>query len=299
MLYFLLILIAVGVLLLSEPGKQLLAFIISSGITLVVLGVIIIALSFGYFYVRDNFGKKEAVNDIAVSVQKPETSADVFPMNKVECNQTSCEQYAWYDRHNVPMASRCYPGGCTVEQWALAVYADPKDKRGNKLKELADKVFATQKSKFSTEKCVTENGIKICDLKYSSSPLSGISYRDLKLEGNKATCIDMTTGSFITNNIDSIRASSNPSYCASDVGYVYIDPTLIVNKYWGQIKRKGDTSPYLLEKSYDTCIWTWADGSGAIPYIDVLGNVGPRSGFDVKAFCKAGNNKVDIYTFSN
>lgn len=300
MLYILLIIIAIGVLLISEPGKQLLSFIVASGVILLVLGAIIIACLFGYFYIQKYSKNKEVSTTGSINnfTQKAETKEDSFPVNDSTCNQNDCSQYAWYDRHNVAMAYRCYSGNCTSEQWALAVYANSNDPRGSQLKKLADAQYVKEQAKFGSEKCVTEHDVKICDLKDSSTAITGnTDYRSVLVGGNSASCIDMSSGNFITNSSEQIRAKISSSFCASDAGYVYIDPTITVNKYWGGIKRGGDSSPYTINKAYDTCIWTWADGNGAIPYIDVFGNIGPRSGFNVKAFCKIRQNQVDIYTY--
>jgi hypothetical protein len=152
--------------------------------------------------------------------------------------------------------------------------------------------------KSDTEKCVVESNVKICDLKYSSEVATdAFGYRNVLLEGNSATCIDMDTGKEISNDASRIRAKTSSSFCVSDFGYVYIDPTIQVTKHWNEIKRKDYSSPYTVDKAYDTCIWTWEDGSGQIPYIGVYGNVGARTGYNVKAFCKNGINQVDIYTY--
>lgn len=149
----------------------------------------------------------------------------------------------------------------------------------------------------SNEKCIDESYIKICDLKFSSHS-DPTGYRNVFLEGtNNAACVDMKTGGVIENSPSRIRASSNPSFCASDYGYVYIDPTLKVAKFYEKIIREGYESPYKINSQYDTCLWAYQDGNGAIPYLDVLSSVGPRSGYSVAAFCKNGTSQVDIYTF--
>ena len=302
MIYLLLIIIAVGVLLISEPGQALLGFFIVWGVRLVIVLVIGVLLIIGYFYLdknkTNNPPSKTNANQTSQNTyeQKSQTLDDPFVMDTTSCNQNSCDQYSWYDRHNVAMAYRCYPGNCTAEQWAFAVYANSKDIRGLDLKRQSDTVYAQSRLKYSSEKCVTEHGIKICDLKYSSKPVIGLpNYRNVTAEGNSISCLVVSSGDIITNNINNIRAKTDSSFCVSDFGYVYIDPNLVVNKYWGMIKRTGDNTPYTIEKFYNTCVWTWADGNGNIPYMEILGNVGPRSGYDVKAFCKNNNNEVDIY----
>lgn len=54
MLYTLLIIIAIGVLLLSNEGKTLLSWIISSGLLLGLLAIVGIILLFSYNYISDN-----------------------------------------------------------------------------------------------------------------------------------------------------------------------------------------------------------------------------------------------------
>lgn len=146
------------------------------------------------------------------------------------------------------------------------------------------------------EKCVTEDtDLKICDLKFSSNNNTN-GYRDLFVEGNEVACVDMSNGEVTKNGTDSLQASSNASFCATDFGFVYIDPTLQVTKHYGSIIQKDYSSPYVIPNFYDTCLWAYEDGNGSIPYLEVLGNIGNRSGFNVAAFCKNGKNQVDIYT---
>ncbi|MEN9552099.1 MAG: hypothetical protein RI935_476 [Candidatus Parcubacteria bacterium] len=306
MVIFLLIIIAIGVLLISEPGQALLGFFIGWGIRLLLIGIVGVVLIVGYFYLKSDkqdtqvniYTKTSNSSQVLDYNQKPETRDDIFPMDNIGCNQSSCDQYAWYDRHNVAMAYRCYPGNCTSEQWAFAVYANSNDSRGIDLKKQSDVVYEKSRVKYSSEKCVTEHDVKICDLKYSSKQRQDLPlYRDVTAEGNSISCIEMNSGDVITNNINSIRAKTGSSFCVSDFGYVYIDPNLKVNKYWDLIERSDNSSPYKIQKNYDTCIWTWADGNGNIPYMEIFGNVGTRSGYSVKAFCKNGNDQVDIYSY--
>lgn len=152
---------------------------------------------------------------------------------------------------------------------------------------------------WESKKCVEENDLKICDLSYNSFPVEGVDYyRDVMLEGNSASCINIQTKDIISNNISNIRASIYPSFCVSDWGYVYIDPTIYVNKYWNKIKREDYNLPYKIEKEYDTCVWTWIDGNASIPYKEVLGNIGNRGGYRPKAFCVLNDNTLDIYTYN-
>jgi hypothetical protein len=148
----------------------------------------------------------------------------------------------------------------------------------------------------NSKKCTTEDGdLTICDLSYSSSYYSA-QYRDTELEGNSAACVDVITGESHEVSAENIRASSNASFCVTDFGRVYIDPTLEVSKFYGAITRDGYSSPYKINGNYDTCVWTYSDGNGNIPYLEVLGNIGPRSGYNVKAFCRNGF-ALDVYTY--
>lgn len=147
-------------------------------------------------------------------------------------------------------------------------------------------------------KCVVEDSdTTICDLSYSSSYYSE-QYRDTELEGNSAACVDVITGESHEVSADNIRASSNASFCATDFGRVYIDPNVEVSKFYGAIRRDSYSSPYKINSSYDTCIWTYNDGNANIPYLEVLGNIGPRSGYNVKAFCRNGRT-LDIYSYND
>lgn len=147
------------------------------------------------------------------------------------------------------------------------------------------------------EKCVTEDvNVKICDLKFSSTVNTESNHRNLSVEGNEVACVDMSTGEVSKNSIGSLRASLGPSFCATDFGIVYIDPTLQVTKQYGSITQKDYNSPYVIPRFYETCLWAYEDGNGQIPYLEVLGNVGNRSGFNVTAFCKNGDSQIDIYT---
>ncbi len=64
MLYFLLTIIAIGVLLMSEPGKALLRFFLGGGLLLAILGVVLAILFFGFFFIHDNF--QEILNVIGI-----------------------------------------------------------------------------------------------------------------------------------------------------------------------------------------------------------------------------------------
>lgn len=155
----------------------------------------------------------------------------------------------------------------------------------------------TASSASPNEKCVIEDkGLKICDLSFSDSYYSS-AYRDILVEGNIVACVDMKTGAVTQGNAESLRATTNPAYCVTDWGYVYIDPSLNVFKYYGLITREDYSKPYKVPRAYDTCVWTYNDGNATIPYLEVLSNVGPRTGFSVKAFCNSGDSRVDIYSY--
>ena len=97
---------------------------------------------------------------------------------------------------------------------------------------------------------------------------------------------------------DTVQVDSGNTYCAADIGAVYIDPTIKVAKYFNKImtNRSGN---YFVPNTYGTCIWTSAGGSGYVPDIAVSNNIGPMdSQYSVRAFCKNGNNQVDIYSLS-
>jgi hypothetical protein len=109
----------------------------------------------------------------------------------------------------------------------------------------------------------------------------------------------MKSGEVSMGDAGKLRASTGTAFCATDWGYVYIDPSLEVAKYYGGITREDYDKPYKIPQTYDTCLWTYSDGNGAIPYLEVLSSVGPRTGYDVKAFCMNGNNQVDIYSYKD
>ena len=147
------------------------------------------------------------------------------------------------------------------------------------------------------EKCVTEDkDMKICDLSFSNSFYSS-DYRNIFVEGNTVACVNMQTGEVSQGDAGRLRATTATAFCATDWGYVYIDPTLQVSKHYGAITREDYGKPYKIPQTYDTCIWTYNDGNGVIPYLEVLSNVGPRTGYNTRAFCANGNNQVDIYSY--
>jgi len=153
--------------------------------------------------------------------------------------------------------------------------------------------------KNQNEKCVVEDrDLKICDLSFSSFPYTQ-DYRDISTEGNSVACVNMTTGETSQGEVGKLRATTNPAFCVTDWGHLYIDPTLKVTKHYKTISRDDYNSPYKVPQVYDTCLWSYSDGNGSIPYIEVLSSVGPRSGYDEKAFCVNGQSQVDIYTGQN
>jgi hypothetical protein len=87
------------------------------------------------------------------------------------------------------------------------------------------------------------------------------------------------------------------TFCASDFGTVYIDPSLLVSKYFNQIKKSQNGSNYFLPKAYSSCIWTYADGNARVPYISFGNNSFDTTGYDIKAFCQNSSNQVDIYSY--
>jgi hypothetical protein len=148
------------------------------------------------------------------------------------------------------------------------------------------------------EKCVTEHGVKICDLSHSVQNTYGDGTRTVSFQANAIDCVNVATGNQTQNQGNTVQVDGGNTYCASDIGAVYIDPTIQVAKYFGKIMKDSDTSPYYVPATYGTCIWTYADGNGAIPYMEVSNNAGPSSdtAFNVEAFCQNGNNQVDIYS---
>lgn len=150
-----------------------------------------------------------------------------------------------------------------------------------------------------SENCTREFGITICDLG-SASTLSTDTiggYRNVYSDGYMLACVNMLTGEAYSNTVGYVYASPNPSYCVSDFGTMYVDPIINVVQYSGQITKNDFYSPYMINYLYDTCVWSYADGNGPVNYVEVLGNIGPRSGYGVSAFCRNGQGQVDIYTY--
>jgi hypothetical protein len=235
------------------------------------------------------------VSSNSQSINLGNSNSDPFPMNDGNA------QYAWYDQHNVAMAYRCYPGtSCSAQEWALAVYGNQNDSRGSDLKQQADIAYASYKSQFPSEKCVNEGGVKICDLSFNVITTHPAGTRTVKMDGNKIGCVDASTGGKTSADSNQIIADAGNTFCATDGGDIYIDPTLEVSKYFGMITKTDSYANYTLPTTYSTCIWTYNGGSGNIPYLDITGSDGPdTSYFNIKAFCKNGSNRVDIYSYTS
>jgi hypothetical protein len=147
-------------------------------------------------------------------------------------------------------------------------------------------------------KCVTESGVQICDLSYQSSDEAGDT-RTVTIPGNEIICHDITTGLNSDTQSETSTISTDPSFCASDLGAVYIDPTVTVAKYYGDIANVASGN-YTVPSTYTQCLWTYTGGSAAVPYIQAGGSTGPDSSYDdVHAFCQSGTNEVDIFTTSS
>jgi hypothetical protein len=261
---------------------------------LILFLLIIAVVYFAYLYFKDK-AKTNQPNNVKSTVsvsKKTEVSKDSFPMNDISA------QSAWYDSHNVAMVNRCYPSGvCSAEDWAFAVYNNKNDPRGATLKQEADIAEAKYLAQFPKGKCITDSGVQICDLSNSVKTLNKDGTRVVSFQANEIDCLDVKTGKQVESESNSIKVDSGNTYCVSDFGDVYIDSTIQIAKYFNKIMRKSYNSPYYINTAYEKCIWTYADGSGSIPAIEISNSTGPDSGFDVKAFCKNGNNQVDIYTY--
>ena len=248
-------------------------------------------------YCQNQKNSTASVNSKSLNAfkQTPETLSDPFPMND------SKAQYTWYSNHNVAMAYRCYPGdSCSSQQWALAVYDDQNDSRGLDLKQQADNSYKSYKSLFPSEKCVTENGSKICDLSFNVIATHSAGTRTITMDTNEIGCVNVATGQKTSSNSNQTIIDSGNTFCATDGGDIYIDPTLDVSKYFGMINKTDGYANYTLPSIYNTCIWTYNGGNGNIPYLYIMGNDGPDINFyNVKAFCKNGNNRVDIYSYKS
>lgn len=148
----------------------------------------------------------------------------------------------------------------------------------------------------NNEKCVTESGIKICDLSYNVISTEN-NTRTVKLDGNEVSCLNVVYNQKQNIRLDTIIVGKEGTFCASDFGTVYIDPSLLVSKYFNQITKSQNSNNYLLPKVYNSCIWTYADGNARVPYISFGNNSFTTTGYDIKAFCQNSSNQVDIYSY--
>ncbi len=143
-------------------------------------------------------------------------------------------------------------------------------------------------------KCVTESGVQICDLSYQSTDQVG-NTRTIKMSANEIICHDLATDTNTDVQSDTININTDPQFCASDYGVVYIDPSIYVTKHYGDIQVINGT--YTIPMTGADCLWTYAGGSGDIPYISISGSGGPDSSYySVRAFCQDGSNQVDIFS---
>ena len=148
-----------------------------------------------------------------------------------------------------------------------------------------------------TGKCVVENSTKICELGYGDekSNTSSINRLAINTEGAYFVCLDTVTKQYSNYSTNEFTAPNNPSFCVSDYGDIEISPSLIVAKHWGEIKQDTQLSYYVEPKS-NYCIWTYAEGSGAVPNMTTGSSYSNSDGSYRKAFCWA-NEKVNIYSF--
>jgi hypothetical protein len=306
MIIFLLIIIAIGVLLISESGRALLG--IGFGLAVwvcigfvIFAGVLLISNSKGNATTQTPQTSTASGSTLgnttnSLNPQKPETGDDIFDLKN--------NPYAWYDRHNVAMAYRCYSSSCTPAQWAQSVYNNESDSRGQVLYENALKSESSINATFPTGLCVTEQGVKICELGYGDEMTKNTPNDTLVIRGNEFKCIDLkkqNSVNYKTNFEAPLILKSVPSdtFCVSDSGGIEINKTIEVKKYWGRIMRNSNSSNYYIPQSnYGTCIWTSEGGNAGIPEIHIASS---NSGLDynfhaVKAFCVNGDNQVDIYT---
>ncbi len=148
-------------------------------------------------------------------------------------------------------------------------------------------------SQFPTDKCVTESGVQICDLSYNVTGQVGDT-RTIKIRGNEIICHDLTTDTNTDVQSETVNINSDPQFCASDYGAVYIDPSIYVTKHFDAIQVTNGTYTFPATAPAD-CLWTYAGGSGDIPYISISGSGGPDSSYySVRAFCQNGANQMDL-----
>ena len=227
---------------------------------------------------------------IAQDAAAPSVGQTDFPMNNPDA------QSGWYFENDIPRYRHCFVyGSCSAEEWALAVYGDSGDPRGGDLKLQADSLKAAYTSQFSG-KCVKEYGVSICDLSQSIVQTYDDGDRLVKLEGNEINCVNAVTGAQRQTQGTTARVGAANMYCVSDLGVVYIDLTIQVVKSYGEINDLENSSNYSTPQQHRTCVWTYVDGNGAVPYLLVSGSLGPASGYGVRAFCTNFDNYVYVYS---
>ncbi|MEI6352390.1 MAG: hypothetical protein WCO35_00410 [Candidatus Nomurabacteria bacterium] len=155
------------------------------------------------------------------------------------------------------------------------------------------------------EKCVIESGVKICDLSHNVKNTNPDGTREISFEANKIDCVNVSTGKSKQIQGNDITLDKDNTYCVSDLGSVYIDPTVKVGKNFGEIGEAGTVtngtySSLLVPSIYKTCIWTF-DMTANDHVINISNNIGAQNAMDysnVRAFCKNGNNQVNIFTYN-
>jgi hypothetical protein len=214
------------------------------------------------------------------------TKGTKFPMDNPDA------QFSWYLDNNIPRYKHCFSyGSCTAEDWAFAIYNDRTNPAGKDLKKRADILKAQYESQFP-KKC--SGGI--CDLTYSVIKTYNDGDRLVKLEGNAINCANVVTGEQSQSQVDGERVRAKNTFCVSDLGVIYIDPTIEVSNHFGEMRDLIDGSNYTILNDHKLCIWTYYDGNGAIPYMFISGRLGPASGYSVGAYCTDFDNRVHIYT---
>jgi hypothetical protein len=175
---------------------------------------------------------------------------------------------------------------------AAPSYTPPSDLTGGTDSASASDGTTTQ---FPAGKCVTESGVQICDLSYNVTNTAG-NTRTASMQGNEIVCEDISTDLSTDVKASTAGISTDPTFCGTDYGSVYIDPSISVAKHYGGILTGGD-GDYIVPSNYGPCIWTYDGGNGDIPYIQLGDYIGPDTSFyNVHAFCQSGANEVDIFT---
>ena len=149
------------------------------------------------------------------------------------------------------------------------------------------------------EKCVTESGVKICDLSHSVKDTNADGTREVIIDGNKADCMNVATGNTTQYQSNNITIGSNNIYCVSDIGSIYIDPTIQVGKDFNNIVYDKSNSTLSVSDAYKTCIWIRYDSSNNSNF-EISNNSVIAIDIPVfaEAFCRNGNNEVDIFTYN-